>query len=143
MSLIRNEALKFYTKVLGFDLKANFPLGPDKKWITVSPPKQSSLEIVLMKATEGPFFTKDTAEEVNQFVGKGILGWCVFQCTDIYATYEELKSKGVEFLNPPMETPAGTSANFIDNSGNWFSLTQAKVKGICDFRTSIHIAKLT
>jgi predicted enzyme related to lactoylglutathione lyase len=122
--LNQDEALKFYTDILGFNLKANFPLGPDKKWISVSPPKEENLEIVLMKATEGPFFTKDTAAEVNQLVSKGILGWCVFQCTDIYATYEELKSKGVEFLNPPTDTPAGISANFKDNSGNWFSLTQ-------------------
>ena len=122
--LNQEDALKFYTEILGFDLKANFPLGSDKKWISVSPPRQSNLEIVLMKATEGPFFTKDNAREVNQLVNKGILGWCVFQCTDIYATYEELKSKGVVFLNPPMETPAGISANFKDNSGNWFSLTQ-------------------
>ena len=56
--LNQDESLKFYTEVLGFDLKANFPLGPDKKWISVTPPKQSNLEIVLMKATEGPFFTK-------------------------------------------------------------------------------------
>ncbi|HMC01903.1 MAG TPA: VOC family protein, partial [Flavobacteriaceae bacterium] len=82
--LNQDEALKFYTEVLGFNLKANFPLGPDKKWISVTPPQQSNLEIVLMKATEGPFFTKDTADEVNQLVSKGILGWCVFQCTDIY-----------------------------------------------------------
>lgn len=123
--LNQDDALKFYTETLGFDLKANFPLGPDKKWISVSPPSQDDLEIVLMKATEGPFFTKDTALEVNQLVSKGILGWCVFECSDIYATYEDLKSKGVEFLNPPTETPAGVSANFKDNSGNWFSLKQS------------------
>jgi predicted enzyme related to lactoylglutathione lyase len=122
--LDQDKALKFYTEVLGFELRANIPLGPGKKWISVAPAKQKNPEIVLMKAIEGPFFTKDTAEEVNQLVRKGILGWCVFQCTDIYATYEELKSKGVEFPDPPAETPAGISANFKDNSGNWFSLTQ-------------------
>ena len=122
--LNQEEALKFYTEILGFELKANIPLGPGKKWISVVPPKQSNLEIILMKATEGPFFTKETADEVNQIVANGLLGWCVFQCIDIYATYEELKDKGVEFLNPPTETPAGISANFKDNSGNWFSLTQ-------------------
>jgi catechol 2,3-dioxygenase-like lactoylglutathione lyase family enzyme len=123
--LNQEEALKFYTEILGFELIANVPLGPDKRWITVSPPGKSNIEIVLMKASVGPFFTKETAAEVNKLVSKGILGWCVFECPDIYAAYEELKSKGVEFISPPAETPSGVSANFKDNSGNWFSLTQS------------------
>ncbi len=123
--LDQEEALIFYTEKLGFELKANFPLGPGKKWITVSPPDQPQIELVLMKAMEGPFFNTATAAEVNQLVAKGILGWCVFECKNIYATYEELTSNGVEFINPPTETPAGLSANFKDNSGNWFSLKQS------------------
>ena len=123
--LDQEEALDFYTKKLGFDRKANIPLGPGKKWISVAPPNQLNIEIVLMKASEGPFFTKASADQVNGLVGEGILGWCVFECTDIYATYEELIAQGVEFKDPPTETPAGISANFKDNSGNWFSLKQS------------------
>ena len=91
--LNQDEALTFYTEKLGFELKANFPLGPGKKWITVSPSNQPDIELVLMKAMEGPFFNAATAAEVNQLVAKGILGWCVFECTDIYATYEELSGQ--------------------------------------------------
>ena len=126
--LDQDEALQFYTEKLGFVLKANIPLGPDKKWLTVTAPQQPDLEIVLMKAQEGPFFDQKTAQKVNDIVEGGILGWCVFECTDIYATYEELTSKGVEFKDPPTETPAGISANFKDNSGNWFSLSQVSSK---------------
>ena len=122
--LDQEEALQFYTAKLGFNLIANIPLGPKKKWITVSPPNQPELEIVLMKATEGPFFSTATAAKVNEVVAEGILGWCVFECNDIYATYEELTQKGVKFMNPPTETPSGLSANFRDNAGNWFSLKQ-------------------
>ena len=122
--LDQDEALAFYTEILGFELVANIPLGPDKKWLSVSPPNQPELEIVLMKAMKGPFFTDEMAMEINQLVSKGILGWCVFECTDIYATYEELSGKGVVFIDPPTKTPSGISANFKDNSGNWFSLTQ-------------------
>ena len=121
----QEAALEFYTQKLGFDLKANIPLGPTKKWISVAPPNQRDIEIVLMKASEGPFFDRKSADQVNQLVSAGILGWCVFECTDIYATYEELSANGVEFKDPPTETPAGISANFKDNSGNWFSLKQS------------------
>ncbi|MCB0695726.1 MAG: VOC family protein [Chitinophagaceae bacterium] len=121
----QDESVTFYTEILGFELKANIPLGPDKKWVTVSPPANKDLEIVLMKASEGPFYTREMAEEINQMVSNGTLGWCVFECKDIYATYEELKRKGVIFKAPPMETPSGVSASFKDNSGNWFSLNQS------------------
>ena len=122
--LNQEEALNFYTEILGFRLVANIPLGPGKRWLSVSPPNQPELEIVLMKAMEGPFFSKEAAKEVNKLVSNGTFGWCVFECKDIYATYEELSRKGVTFVDPPTETPSGVSANFRDNSGNWFSLKQ-------------------
>jgi len=42
----------------------------------------------------------------------------------IFATYEELKRKGVEFTKEPKKEFYGTEAIFKDNSGNWFSLAQ-------------------
>jgi 4-hydroxyphenylpyruvate dioxygenase-like putative hemolysin len=43
-------------------------------------------------------------------------------CNDIYATYEELKAKGVEFMKPPTKEFYATEALFKDDSGNYFSL---------------------
>jgi predicted enzyme related to lactoylglutathione lyase len=48
----------------------------------------------------------------------------VFECADIYATYEELKAKGVEFKKAPKKEFYGIEALFKDDSGNWFSLSQ-------------------
>jgi len=47
-----------------------------------------------------------------------------FDTDDCQATYEELKSRGVEFLSEPAQRPYGIEAVFKDNTGNWFSLTQ-------------------
>ena len=69
-------------------------------------------------------FTKETAEQMRNLVKKGTFGFGVFQCTDIYATYEELKSKGVEFKKAPTKEFYGLEALFKDDSGNWFSLGQ-------------------
>jgi predicted enzyme related to lactoylglutathione lyase len=55
---------------------------------------------------------------------KGVLGAGVFNTDDCRATYDELKSKGVQFVAEPAERPYGIEAVFRDNSGNWFSLTQ-------------------
>ena len=48
-------------------------------------------------------FTKETANQMRTLVKSGTLGFGVFECKDIYATYEELKAKGVEFSKAPEE----------------------------------------
>jgi predicted enzyme related to lactoylglutathione lyase len=55
---------------------------------------------------------------------KGVLGAGVFNTDECRGTYEEMKSKGVHFVDEPAERPYGIEAVFKDNSGNWFSLTQ-------------------
>ncbi|WP_394334666.1 VOC family protein [Pedobacter africanus] len=40
----------------------------------------------------------------------------------LFAIYEELKAKGVEFIKPPSKESDGTEALFKDDSGNYFSL---------------------
>jgi hypothetical protein len=57
-------------------------------------------------------------------VTKGTFGVGLFTCNDIFATYEELKAKGVEFTKAPKKEFYGTEAIFKDDSGNWFSLAQ-------------------
>ena len=51
-----------------------------------------------------------------------LVGFGVFECNDLLATYEELKAKGVEFTKPPKKEFYGFEALFKDDSGNWFSL---------------------
>ena len=65
-------------------------------------------------------------QEVKELVEKGTFGFGVFECNDLYATYEELKAKGVEFTKPPTKEFYGFEALFKDDSGNWFSLGQKK-----------------
>jgi predicted enzyme related to lactoylglutathione lyase len=58
-----------------------------------------------------------------ELIKKGTFGPGVFSCKDILATYEELKAKGVVFKKPPTKEFYGFEALFIDDSGNWFSLS--------------------
>ena len=76
-----------------------------------------------------PMFSPEDAETVRSLVAKGSLGGGVFETDDCQATYAELSAKGVTFLQEPAERPYGTEALFRDDSGNWFSLTQAKWRG--------------
>jgi catechol 2,3-dioxygenase-like lactoylglutathione lyase family enzyme len=120
--LDQDSALDFYTNKLGFKLVMDMPMGPGARWLTVSPPEQPDLEIVLFPVYVGKMFPEETAATMKHLIESGKFGPFVFECNDIYATYEELKAKGVEFVKAPKEEFYGTEALFKDDSGNWFSL---------------------
>ncbi|MDZ7343843.1 MAG: VOC family protein [candidate division KSB1 bacterium] len=102
--LNQDEALKFYTQKLGFEVRTDVTMG-DFRWLTVGIKTQPDLEIVLMEPKAGPTMDEATAKQLRSFVEKGLLGAGVFDTADCRATYEELKRKGVEFLSPPEERP--------------------------------------
>jgi len=122
--LNQDSAYDFYVNKLGFDVRTDAPMGPGMRWLTVGPKDQPDLEITLMPIAEGMMFTKESAAQMKDLVKKGTFGFGVFECKDIYATYEELKAKGVEFSKAPKEEFYGIEALFKDDSGNWFSLGQ-------------------
>jgi catechol 2,3-dioxygenase-like lactoylglutathione lyase family enzyme len=120
--LDQDRALDFYTNKLGFKVVDDIPMGPGTRWLTVSPPEQPDLEIVLFPLTVSKMFPRETVALMTDLITKGTFGIGVLQCTDIFATYEELKAKGVEFMKPPTKEFYGTEALFKDDSGNYFSL---------------------
>jgi len=124
--LNQDSAYDFYVNKLGFKVHTDASMGPGMRWLTVCPPEQPDLEITLMPITAGMMFTKESAEQMRNLVKNGTFGFGVFECNDIYATYEELKSKGVEFKKAPKEEFYGIEALLTDDSGNWFSLGQKK-----------------
>jgi catechol 2,3-dioxygenase-like lactoylglutathione lyase family enzyme len=124
--LDQNSAYQFYVETLGFKVHTDAEFGPGMRWLTVTPPGQPDMELTLMAITEGMMFNKESAATMRDLVKKGTFGFGVFECNDIYATYEELKAKGVEFVKPPKEEFYGIEALFKDDSGNWFSLGQKK-----------------
>jgi catechol 2,3-dioxygenase-like lactoylglutathione lyase family enzyme len=122
--LNQDSAYDFYVNKLGFKVHTDAPMGEGMRWLTVTPPDQPELEIILSPITEGMMFTKESAATMKELVKKGTFGFGVFECRDIHATYEELKAKGVEFTKEPKKEFYGVEALFKDDSGNWFSLGQ-------------------
>jgi len=105
-------------------VRADAPIGEDTRWLTVGPKEQRDLEIILIELKGNQMLDKESASQLRGLVEQGKLGAAVFETNDCRATYEELKSKGVEFISPPQEQSYGIEAIFKDNSGNWFSMTQ-------------------
>jgi predicted enzyme related to lactoylglutathione lyase len=96
------------------------------RWLTVGPPAQPDVSIVLMAIPGPPIMDTETAEQVKGLMAKGFAGTIFLTTDDVYADYEQLKSRGVEFSEHPEERPYGIDSGFRDPSGNSFRLTQVK-----------------
>jgi uncharacterized glyoxalase superfamily protein PhnB len=127
----QDEALSFYTKKLGMEVKADVTL-PEMaafRWLTVGPPGQDDVAIVLMKVPGPPVTDEDTAEQVRELMSKGFAGTVFLTTDDCNASYEELKARGVEFVEPPEDRPYGIDSGFRDPSGNHLRLSQLRDLG--------------
>jgi catechol 2,3-dioxygenase-like lactoylglutathione lyase family enzyme len=121
--LDQDRAKSFYTEKLGFEVRTDVSMD-GFRWLTVGPKGQPDINVLLAKPAP-PMFSEDDAEALRGLVAKGAMAGGVMDTDDCRRTYEELKAKGVEFLQEPAERPYGIEALFRDDSGNWFSLRQA------------------
>jgi catechol 2,3-dioxygenase-like lactoylglutathione lyase family enzyme len=124
----QDEALAFYTDKLGFEVRADVTLPEvgDFRWLTVGPAAQPDVAIVLMAIPGPPVMDPETAEQVRTLVAKGFAGTIFLSTDDCHASYEELKGRGVEFVEEPEERPYGIDSSFRDPSGNHIRLTQVR-----------------
>ena len=125
----QEEALAFYTEKVGFEVQADvsMPEMGDFRWLTVGPPSQEEVSIVLMAIPEEPVMDSETADQVRDLVAKGYAGTVFLTTDDCRASYEELKARGVEFSETPEERPYGIDSGFRDPSGNSIRLTEVKL----------------
>jgi catechol 2,3-dioxygenase-like lactoylglutathione lyase family enzyme len=124
----QDEAIAFYTKKLGMEVRADVTLPEmgDFRWLTVGPAGQPDVSIVLMAIPGPPVLDPETAEQIKSLMAKGFAGTIFLTTDDVYADYEQLKSRGVEFSEHPEDRPYGIDSGFHDPSGNSFRLTQVK-----------------
>jgi predicted enzyme related to lactoylglutathione lyase len=124
----QDEALKFYTQKLGMEVRVDVTLPEmgDFRWLTVGPVGQPEISIVLMPIPGPPVMDAETSEQVRDLMSKGFAGTVFLTTDDCVAAYEELKSRGVEFSEPPEERPYGIDSGFRDPSGNSIRLTQVR-----------------
>jgi catechol 2,3-dioxygenase-like lactoylglutathione lyase family enzyme len=124
----QDEALAFWTDKVGMELRsdATLPELGDFRWLTVGPPSQPDIAIVLMAIPGPPVMDEETSGQVRELMGKGFAGTVFLVTDDAHASYEELKGRGVEFSEPPEERPYGIDCGFRDPSGNSVRLTQIR-----------------
>jgi predicted enzyme related to lactoylglutathione lyase len=124
----QDEALEFYTKKIGMEVHADVTLHEmgGFRWLTVGPPGQPDVSIVLMPIPGPPLMSDETQEHVRGLMAKGYAGTVFLTTEDCLASVAELKSRGVEFVEEPEERPYGIDSGFRDPSGNHLRLTQVR-----------------
>jgi glyoxylase I family protein len=114
----QDKALRFYTEVIGFRKKLDFPVG-EYRWITVTSAEgPGDLELAL-EPNANPAGKAFQTAMFNQGIPIA-----AFESADIAAEFARLSGHGVAFTMPP--TPAGpvTVAVFADTCGNLIQLYQ-------------------
>jgi predicted enzyme related to lactoylglutathione lyase len=122
----QDEALAFYTQKVGFEVRSDVTVEElgNFRWLTVAPPGQEDVDIVLMAIPGAPVMDDATAEEVRTLMAKGFAGTIFLNTDDCQASYEELSARGIEFVDRPEPRPYGIDSAFRDPSGNNVRLIQ-------------------
>lgn len=122
----QDVALDFWTNQVGMEVRSDVTVAEmgDFRWLAVGPAGQPDVSLVLMAIPGPPMMDDETAAQVADLMAKGFAGTLFLGTDDCQATYEQLRDRGVEFIDPPTAMPYGIDASFRDPSGNSVRLTQ-------------------
>jgi lactoylglutathione lyase len=109
----QDRAKKFYTEVLGFELREDQPMGA-YRWIAVAP-KGAKTEVIL-------YLPDENWQHYKQVVGQSQA--MTFTVTDMNGLIKDLKSKGVKVVQEPDVQPWGTFSMILDSEGNRLILVE-------------------
>jgi catechol 2,3-dioxygenase-like lactoylglutathione lyase family enzyme len=120
----QDEALEFYVGKLGFSVHTDARNG-DYRWLTVQYPDQPDFQLGLFKP-QPPTVDELTAATLKEVVAKGAMPPLILVVDNCRAAYDEMRSRGVEFTQEPMERFGNVDANFRDPSGNGWKMIEGR-----------------
>ena len=115
-----DEAIAWYTQVLGFTLLQDIDMGDGKRWVRVAPPGSNGGTALLLAQAN----TEAQRTRIGDQVG-GRVGF--FLHTDDFARdHAAMSERGVRFAEEPRHEPYGIVAVFVDLYGNRWDLVELK-----------------
>lgn len=112
----QDKALGFYTDVLGFQKKMDFPVGGPYRWITVAAATNPDVQLSLEPNVNAKDYQKSLFDQS--------IPATAFHTSDIDAEYKRLVDKGVAFTKPPTMMGPVKAAVFSDTVGNLIQIYQ-------------------
>ncbi len=112
-----DEAIAWFTGVLGFDLLEDTPRSPEKRWVRVAPPGARETCLLLARAA---------SPEQVALVGRqgGGRVWLFLHSDHFDADHARMLAAGVRFMEAPRREAYGSVAVFEDLYGNRWDLLQ-------------------
>jgi catechol 2,3-dioxygenase-like lactoylglutathione lyase family enzyme len=114
-----DEAIAYFTGVLGFELVENSVLSDAKRWVLVAPLGSRETKLLLAKAA-----TPDQTLRVGDQTGGRV--FLFLQTDDFWRDYQMFGERGVRFCGHPREETYGTVIVFEDLFGNKWDLVQRR-----------------
>ncbi|MFD0739189.1 VOC family protein [Lysobacter koreensis] len=112
-----DEAIAYYTQVLGFALLEDAARGAGKRWVRVAPPGARETSLLLAQAS-GEAQQARVGDQTGGRVG-------FFLHTDDFARdFAAMSARGVRFKEAPRTEAYGTVAVFEDLYGNRWDLLE-------------------
>ncbi len=108
----QEKALRFYTDVLGFVKKTEFPVG-EHRWLTVVSPEDPDGVELALEPDEHP-----AAKPFKEALAADGIPYTSFAVADVHAEFDRLKNLGVRFTQEPVAMGAMTTAVLDDTCGN-------------------------
>lgn len=115
-----DEAISYYTQVLGFELIEDTAMPKGQRWVLVAPPSSRETRILLAQA-KGDAQTQRIGDQTGGRV------FLFLHTDDFWRDYNAYLARGVQFLETPRDESYATVAVFQDTFGNRWDLLQPKV----------------
>ena len=114
----QEKALRFYEDVLGFERKADIPMG-EARWLTVVSPQDPDGTELLLEPDGHPAAGPFKAALVEDGIP-----YTSFAVDDVDAEFRRLRALGVTFTQEPIQMGPVTTAVFDDTCGNLIQIAQ-------------------
>jgi uncharacterized glyoxalase superfamily protein PhnB len=122
----RDAAVAFYCDALGFELRGDVGYN-GMHWLTVGPPNQPDVNIVLFPPGADPGVTDDERRTVSEMMAKGTYAMVTLATEDLDGVFEKLQATDAEVMQEPTDQPYGIrDCAFRDPAGNTVRINQVK-----------------
>jgi glyoxylase I family protein len=114
----QTRAMSFYTEILGFKKKNEFPVG-EYRWLTVVSPEAPDDVELSLEPNANP-----AAKAFQKAMFDQGIPLAAFEVSDIQAEWKRLRALGVAFTKEPAPAGPVITAVFSDTCGNLIMLYQ-------------------
>ena len=122
-----DEAIRFYTQALRFELIEDLPLGDGKRWVVVAPPAaakgQAGAQLLLARASD-----ERQRGQIGDQAGGRV--WLFLHSDDFWADHRHMLAQGVRFAEAPRAEAYGTVTVFEDLYSNRWDLIERQVRQV-------------